>query len=169
MNSIIGLVAVAILCVASALAQDISPKLVTGNPAKRPPALKPIFVPDLRLRGSESVEVNATVPKTYNKTIFTFLNWDAFPAAILKPTSKPPSLPPSPCKQLKTSARLFAVLRAKNGEAIGCTELKPGEDFSFLFGPDEQLPAFVYVTVVDRTKPGALQSSLVSPSSGLTK
>ena len=169
MKSIIGLVAVTILCAGSALAQNPSPNLAVGNPAKPPPAIKPIFVPDLRLRGAESVEVNATVPKTYNKTIFTFQNWDAFPAEILTPTSKPPSLPPNPCKQLKTSTRLFAVLRAKNGTAIGCTELKPGEDFSFLFGKDEQLPAFVYVTVVDRTKPGVLKSSSVSPSSGVTK
>ena len=171
MKSIIVSVAVIIVLAGSGIAQNpnTTPKQAVGNPAKLPPTVKAIFVPDLRLRGSESVEVNATVPKTYHKITFLFQNWDQFPGESLKPASKPPSLPPNPCKQVKTSTRLFAVLRAKNGAAIGCTELMPQEDFFFLFGEDEQLPAFVYVTVVDRTKGGIFKSSLVSPSSGLTK
>jgi len=169
MKSIIGLVTVIILCTGSALAQNTIPKKAVGNPAKLPPTAKAVFVPDLRLRGSESVEINATVPKTYRKITFIFQNWDQFPAERLQPASVNPSLPPNPCKPVKTSARLFGILRTKIGEAIGCAELKPGEDFFFLLDHDKQLPAFVYVTVVDRIKQGVLKSSLVSPSSGATK
>lgn len=169
-SSVINL-AVVLLLVGGSMAQNPNRTLreAAGNPAKPPPTVKTIFVPDLRLRGSESVEINATVPKSYHKITFLFQNWDQFPAGKLKPTSKPPSLPPNPCKQVKTSARLFAVLHSKNGATIGCTELRPQEDFFFLFGQDKELPAFVYVTVVDRTQPGILKSSLVSPSSGVMK
>ncbi|MEO6390960.1 MAG: hypothetical protein ABIP75_03855 [Pyrinomonadaceae bacterium] len=160
-----------ILFSGSSMAQspNTTPKRSVGNPAKRPPAVKAIFAPDLRLRGSESVEINLTVPKTYHKITFLFENWDQFPTDQLKPSAEPPSSPPNPCKQVKTSTRLFAILHSKNGATIGCTELKPQEDFFFMFEQDEVLPPFVYVTVVDRTQPGILKSSLVSPSSGATK
>jgi hypothetical protein len=58
---------------------------------------------------------------------------------------------------------------ALKSEAIGCAELKPREDFFFLLDHDKQLPAFVYVTFVDKIKQGVLKLSLVSPSSGGTK
>jgi len=138
------------------------------KPTQVPPTADNIFVPDLRLRGSESVEVDTTVPKSYRKITFTFENWDKFPAGSLEPTSKPPSLPPNPCKQVRTSTRLFAVLHAKNGEKISCAELKPREDFSYLFEKTKYLPAFVFVTVVDRTRNTIYKSSMVSPTSGAT-
>ena len=48
------------------------PAKTVGNPAKPPPAVKALFIPDLRLRGSESVEINAVVPKSYHKITFSF-------------------------------------------------------------------------------------------------
>ena len=145
-----------------------TPKPETKKPKLPPPAEK-LFVPDLRLRGSESVDSNATVPKSYRKVIFIFENWNQFPAETLQPSSSPPSLPPAPCKQVKVTGRLFGVLHAKNGEVLGCTELAPQQDFYFLFEKTLKLPAFVYVDVVDRTKGMIFRSSQVSPSTGALK
>jgi len=147
----------------------ITPAQDGKNPAKLPPTVKGLFIPDLRLRGSESVEVNAVVPKSYHKVFFLFQNWDKFPAETLQPTAEPPSLPPNPCKQVKTSNRLFAILHSKAGQTLGCTALKAKEDFYFLLKKEKPLPDFVYVDVVDRLKGATYKSSLVSPSSGATK
>jgi hypothetical protein len=147
----------------------ITPGQAGGNPAKLPPTFKGMFIPDLRLRGSESVEVNAVVPKSYHKVTFLFQNWDKFPAEMLQPTAEPPSLPPNPCRQMKTSTRLFAILHSKAGQTLDCTALKPREDFYFLLEKEKPLPKFVYVEVVDRLKGTSYKSSLVSPSSGATK
>ena len=62
-----------------------TPKQSGGNPAKLPPTVKRLFVPDLKLKGAESVEVNATVPKSYFKVVFSFQNWDEFPGDTLQP------------------------------------------------------------------------------------
>lgn len=147
----------------------IKPGQAGGNPAKLPPTFKGMFIPDLRLRGSESVEVNAVVPKSYHKVTFLFQNWDKFPAEMRQPTAEPPSLPPNPCRQMKTSTRLFAILHSKAGQTLGCTALKSPEDFYFLLEKEKPLPKFVYVEVVDRLKGTSYKSSLVSPSSGATK
>lgn len=147
---------------------NITPGQVGGNPAKLPPTFKGMFIPDLRLRGSESVEVNA-VPKSYHKITFLFQNWDKFPPEMLQPTAEPPSLAPKPCRQMKTSTRLFAILHSKAGQTLGCTALKPNEDFYFLLEKEKPIPNFVYVNVVDRSKGTSYKSSLVSPFSGVTK
>lgn len=147
----------------------ITPGQSVGNPAKLPPTFKAIFVPDLRLRGSESVEVNAVVPKSYHKVTFLLQNWGKFPAEMLQPTAEPPSLPPNPCRQMKTSTRLFAILHSKAGETLGCTSLKPNEDFYFLLEKGKTIPNFVYVDVVDRSNGNSYKSSPVSPLSGATK
>lgn len=150
-----------------------NPKITTGqvvgNPAKVPPTVKDLFIADLRLRGSESVEVNAAVPKSYHKVTFLFQNWDKFPAEMLQPTAEPPSLPPNPCRQMKSANRLFAILYSKAGKTLGCTALKPNEDFYFLLEKEKPVPNFVYVEVVDRLKGTTYKSSLISPSSGATK
>lgn len=144
-------------------------KIKADNKAKPPPTVKALFVPDLRLRGSESVEVNAVVPKSYHKVTFSFQNWDRFPVEMLQPTAKPPSLPPNPCKQVQRSELLFAVLHSEVGKILGCTALKPNEDFYFLLEKEKPIPEFVYVSVVDRQTRKTYKSSLVSPSSGATK
>lgn len=147
----------------------ITPGQSVGNPAKRPPTFKAMFIPDLRLRGSESVEVNAVVPKSYHKITFLFQNWDKFPPEMLQPTAEPPSLPPNPCRQTKTSTRLFAILYSKAGKTLGCTALKSNQDFYFLLEKEKPVPNFVYVDVVDRSQGTRYKSSLVSPLSGATK
>ncbi len=169
-------IAAVLLCAAVAGAQNInrqqpktSPGKAGGNPAKLPPKVKALFVPDLRLRGSESVEVNAVVPKSYHKVTFSFQNWDKFPAEMLQPATQPPSLPPNPCKQVKMSSRLFVVLVTESEKIINCTSLKPNEDFYFLLEKEKPIPEFVYVRVVDRQTGKTYKSSLVSPSSGATK
>src|SRR2546430_3711041 len=45
-----------------------TPKQDAGNPAKLPPTVKQLFIPDLRLKGAESVAVDATVPKRDRKS-----------------------------------------------------------------------------------------------------
>ena len=151
--------------------QDAKPtgQVKAENKAKLPPTVKQPLVPDLRLKGAESVELNAVVPKSYYKVTFLFQNWDKFPAEMLLPTRKPPSLPPDPCSQVKTSTRLFAILAAENKTILGCTELKPTEDFYFLLEKEKPIPDFVYVSLVDRQTGKTYKSTLVSPSSGVTK
>src|SRR3989442_11404114 len=146
-----------------------TPKQSGGNPAKLPPTVKRLFVPDLKLKGAESVEVNATVPKSYFKVVFSFQNWDEFPGDTLQPATKPPSLPPDPCVQTKTEGRLFGILVAENNQPLGCAGLKPNEDFFFLLPKDKPLPNFVYVMVQDRQTGKKYKSPLISPSSGATK
>jgi hypothetical protein len=147
----------------------ISPGQSVGNPAKLPPKVKAPFKPDLRLRGAESVEVSAEGAASYHKVVFLFQNWDRFPADIFQPAAEPHSLPPGPCKQVKSGSRLFAVLRSESGQILGCTALIPKEDFYFLLEKGKPLPDFVYVDVLDRVKDATYRSSLVSPLSGTTK
>jgi hypothetical protein len=92
-----------------------NPKTTPKPNPQPPPSINNLFIPDLRLRGAESVDVNATVPKSYRKVIFIFDNWKQFPDEVLQPSSAPASLPPDPCKQIKVTGRLFGVLHAKNG------------------------------------------------------
>ena len=146
-----------------------TPKQDAGNPAKLPPTVKQLFIPDLRLKGAESVAVDATVPKSYFKVVFTFQNWSDFPPEMLQPATRPPSLPPDPCTQTKTSDRLFAVLLTENTQILGCTALKPNEDFFFLLPKDKQLPNYVYAIVRDRQTGKKYKSHLISPSSGVMK
>ena len=164
----LSLLALALVSVQPAQAQVPGPIRVENN-AKLPPTVKQPLVPNLKLKGAESVELNAGVPKSYYKITFSFQNWDEFPAGMLQPARKLPSLPPDPCKQVKTSTRLFAVLAAENQKILGCTELKPTEDFFFLFEKEKPIPDFVYVSVVDRQTGKTYKSTLVSPSSGVTK
>ena len=150
-------------------APTTTPKQSGGNPAKLPPTVKRLFVPDLELKGAESVEVNAIVPKSYFKVTFLFQNWGEFPADTLRPVTKPPSLPPDPCAQTKTEDRLFGILLAENEKPLGCATLKPNEEFFYLFPKDRPLPNFVYVIVQDRQTGKKYKSHLISPSSGVTK
>ena len=139
-----------------------------GNPAKLPPTAKSLFIPELRLKGVESVEINAVVPRSYHKLTFTFKNWDKFPAELLETASGPTPLPPNPCRQSKPPNRLFVILHSKAGQTLGCSALKPQEDFYFLLEQEKPLPKFVYVDLLDGFKRTTYRSSLVS-TSGATK
>lgn len=165
---VFSLLALVFISVQPASAQVTGP-IKTDNKVPNPTVFKPPLVPDLKLRGAESVEINAVVPKSYYKVTFLFQNWDKFPAEMMLPTRKLPSLPPDPCKQVKTSTRLFAVLAAEDKTILGCTELKPADDFYFLLEKQKPIPDFVYVNLVDRQTGKTYKSTLVSPSSGVTK
>ena len=164
----LSLLALGLISVQPAQAQ-VSGPIRVENKANLPPAVKQPLVPNLKLKGAESVDLNAVVPKSYYKITFSFQNWDDFPAGMLGPARKLPSLPPDPCKQVKTSGRLFAVLSAENKKILACTELKPTEDFFFLLEKEKPIPDFVYVSVVDRQTGKTYKSTLVSPSSGVAK
>src|SRR2546429_2334387 len=74
-----------------------TPKQDAGNPAKLPPTVKQLFIPDLRLKGADSVAVDATVPKSYFKVVFTFQNWSDFPPEMSSVTWR--KVPTMRCKR----------------------------------------------------------------------
>ena len=165
---VLSLLALGLISAQPAQAQGSGPIKIETK-AHLPPAAQQPLVPNLKLKGAESVELNAVIPKSYYKVTLSFQSWDEFPAGMLGPARKLPSLPPDPCPQVKTSGRLFAVLAAENQKILGCAELKPTEDFFFLLEKEKPIPDFVYVSVVDRQTGKTYKSTLVSPSSGVTK
>jgi hypothetical protein len=128
-----------------------------------------IITPKLRLRGAEAHHVGGSLPKDFHKIIFTFLNWEKFPAQWFQPVPDSPNPPPNPCRQLHTPTRMFLILHSEDGKMKRCTPLTSKEDFYYLFEKEKPLPEFVYVEVIDRTNGMKFKSNLVSPSSGLTK
>jgi hypothetical protein len=128
-----------------------------------------IIVPKLRLRGAEAYHIGGTSPKDMHKVIFTFSNWDKFPAKWFQPAPDSPNLPPNPCRQIYSPTRMFLILHSEDGQIKRCAALNSKEDFYFLLEKDKPIPEFVYVVVTDRTNGMKFKSTLVSPSTGLTK
>lgn len=167
---------VSLIAVMGSLNSTANAQEVKGPPtaSKSPGTAKPaesanIIIPKLRLRGAEPFHIGGTDPKDLHKIIFTFANWDKFPAKWFQPAADSPKLPPNPCRQLPTDARMFLILRSEDGKLARCTPLTSKEDFYFLLEKDKPIPEFVYVEVTDRTNGMKFKSNLISPSSGLIK
>ena len=154
---------------------DANAQEVKGPPtASKPGPIKAgesanIIVPKLRLRGVEAYHVEGTQPKDLRKVIFTFANWDKFPAKWFQPAAESTKLPPNPCRQLPTTTRMFLILHSEDGKISRCTPLSSKGDFYFLLDKEKPLPEFVYVDVTDRTNGLKFKSNLVSPSGGQIK
>jgi hypothetical protein len=138
------------------------------GPAKNPGSAS-IIVPKLRLRGAEPFHIGGSAPKDLHKIIFTFLNWDKFPALWFQPDPNSPNLPPNPCRQIYTPTRMFLILHSEDGKLKQCRSLTAKEDFYYLFEKDKPMPEFVYVEVFDRTNGMKFKSNLVSPYGGQIK
>ncbi len=156
----------------TAEAQDVQGPPKAGKvpgPIVKAPKTATIIVPKLRLRGAEPFHIGGSDPKDLHKIIFTFSNWDTFPAQWFQPAPESPNLPPNPCRQTYTPTRMFLILHSEDGKLKRCASLTSKEDFYFLLEKDKPIPPFVYVEVTDRTNGMKFKSTLVSPSSGQIK
>jgi len=172
-GSILQICLLATVCTSNSIANAQEAK-GTPSASKVPGPVKPtetanIIVPKLRLRGAEPFHIGGSVPKDFHKIIFTFSNWDKFPAKWFEPVPDSTKLPPIPCRQLPTKTRVFLILRSEDGNLSRCTPMNAKEDFYFLLEKDKPIPEFVYVEVTDRTNGLKFKSNLVSPSSGVVK